>query len=1074
MGKINCLHCNKDAFLNQDICPVCGFVFPKEIIPFLQYIGASDNLNGYQRSYKLVLLKALFEELYVCSDLGVEKITNKFRDFYISRKNQNLEADIDVDDRIKDIENSSLRDVFSVIKSNPLKAMSSHGFLQLSYSGNTREFVFPQYVYELKPHEIASIIRLLDKKIKLYYESVETETDVKETPSGSSNAEITVTGISLESLELSRRSYNAVRRAGISTFSQLLDAVNSKELEQIRNIGANSVREILNVVERYTNPTYEQIQCDSMALIEEQFSEGIFIRFCNICKAKGLKYVHELEDFDFDKLLDEPGFGIGKVNRIKNKFTYLTGCELTVNKAPEKLCVNEKNGDVTVGNLRFFGVTSHTINLLNEAGILLLKDFSNLDIHQLIKIVGKDKADSVINAVKKFEEPIIKIAEEILISCSKEVSFEIFILRSSGMSLREIGEKYNLTRERVRQICEGFQRKIVHIMLAVAEILENSNNSKYFTNQQLLDVFDEDTFDQVIVFALKNSKRYQYLDFAEIFVNCYEFPDIEEDLSALAREIVGEGINFFEKIQEIEAALSETQYNFITAEHFLNLLIKNNYKFYGDYVVECSKSYGLLCAQLVAEHFPDGIKNEENDIEKLRNLCLATYGNIEIPANNRSFMTRVVCYLVQRGRSVYISPKNITIDMNVLNEIKNYIDNCKQQDIYYSEIFSEFEGMLLMTSNIDNPGFLHGVLLYYYPNEYTYSRDYLTKTSSGISVSLNDRITQIIVDSGQAVSKRELLQKMSGISEVMLFNTIINSSNLIQWEYNKYSCKEIITVSDEEKYNFRLTLDSILEDNEGYCSENMLFERMCSEMSAFIKKNYIMNAQNIFYTASLLFSDLFEFRRPHISQKGRFKTLSVKDISLSLLKAETELNIDEYVQMSKKLLWSHVTSDLVFSEIEQEFVRLDAVRYVRKNCFNIALQDKTYIKDLIDNIAEGQWYCPLQKFSSLEECTPSGYAANEFSVASFVKNYSFDWKIITPKATDRRYQRGILVRNNIKTISYPELVAKVLIENNIDVISEGTLSAFLQIHQLANKVIPKELLTSDNFIKNGEEYRVVL
>ena len=44
------------------------------------------------------------------------------------------------------------------------------------------------------------------------------------------------------------------------------------------------------------------------------------------------------------------------------------------------------------------------------------KDFSNIDIHQLIKIVGKDKADSVINAVKKFEEPIINIAEEILIS----------------------------------------------------------------------------------------------------------------------------------------------------------------------------------------------------------------------------------------------------------------------------------------------------------------------------------------------------------------------------------------------------------------------------------------------------------------------------------------------------------------------------------------------------------------------------------------------------------------------------------------------------------------------------------
>lgn len=48
----------------------------------------------------------------------------------------------------------------------------------------------------------------------------------------------------IENLDLSVRSYNALRRAGINTLGELIDRMNQGELKCIRNLGAKSYSEI--------------------------------------------------------------------------------------------------------------------------------------------------------------------------------------------------------------------------------------------------------------------------------------------------------------------------------------------------------------------------------------------------------------------------------------------------------------------------------------------------------------------------------------------------------------------------------------------------------------------------------------------------------------------------------------------------------------------------------------------------------------------------------------------------------------------------------------------------------------
>ena len=78
------------------------------------------------------------------------------------------------------------------------------------------------------------------------------------------------------------------------------------------------------------------------------------------------------------------------------------------------------------------------------------------------------------------------------------------------------------------------------------------------------------------------------------------------------------------------------------------------------------------------------------------------------------------------GRGEAIAIENIHVDLSVIEQIIEYIEVSRETVIYYMELFARFEGILRLTSNIDNYNFLHGILKLYYPDEYDYS-EYFSK-----------------------------------------------------------------------------------------------------------------------------------------------------------------------------------------------------------------------------------------------------------------------------------------------------------------------------------------------------------
>ena len=61
---------------------------------FVKYIGKENDLSGYQRSYKLVFLKSLFENWNDSGEIPAYTVSLAFQKLYIARKQQGLIPDV--------------------------------------------------------------------------------------------------------------------------------------------------------------------------------------------------------------------------------------------------------------------------------------------------------------------------------------------------------------------------------------------------------------------------------------------------------------------------------------------------------------------------------------------------------------------------------------------------------------------------------------------------------------------------------------------------------------------------------------------------------------------------------------------------------------------------------------------------------------------------------------------------------------------------------------------------------------------------------------------------------------------
>lgn len=1055
---IKCLNCKKELVkISNMACPDCGAKLSHVLISFLTYLGPQDSLNGFQRSYKLVLLKCLFRELQTKNKAEVADVTEQFRNYYLARKENGLIPDKHADPVIANIENSSLRDIWLLILKNPYEAISKKGFLTIRGEGLNGVFALQKGIDNLSDTEISNLLSFLERKLELYYKSIGSETlKAKSTPKNND-------GMIVLSDETARKSAPS----------------SNKYSEEHQAVGL------------FGTPSPEVINKS----IEEVFSENIFLLFRNFCSNNGLKTINDLVGLTDEQLSAIRGFGLSKLVKLyrrwselsNQKYTYLSlgtsgekstpkTADLQSKELPQQkpktsvrpakaqtipFHVHNDNTDISIAVLSRMGHVSAIVDQLAEGGIRSLGALNTVTMQRLRELHLDFRAvHTLIEMIKVFENPYSEFMNEALEDIAKNKHFEMFMKRVAGGTLQEIGDYYAITRERVRQICTKTEERIYRIVCPLIDRLFRANGADYFREEQVCSAIGSADLAEAVLYTLSENDAFFSFGSSRVYFDTTRYPEIDKKLESLAEEIVGEGISFFENESIIEESLDGAGFGFLNASDFLELLIHFGFVFCGDYVIRSKKSYGMLCAKLVEEHFPDGIKNTAEELSRLRELAKAKFGDLDLPESDRSFFSRVSDYLVLRGRSTYISPKHIYIDEGILSEIKSYIDEAEQAEIFYSEIFAAHEGLLTMMTNVDNHQFLHGVLSHFYPDDYAYSRDYLCKNDGAQRMSFGERIKEFIKKMGRPVSKQEIRNQFPGCSEITILSAPANTNGLLQWEYNFFNSTDNLTLSAEDITQLENALTELVEQNNGYCSEGMLYDVAQKQQFAFLDANSIKNSQNLFYTANEVLGKRFDFKRPHIAPAGRFAVMNTSDVALTLMDAGDQFIPSRFFKLAVQYKWPEATAGQAYREIEESYVRLAEDQYLRKDLFSMSESDISFAAELLENASEGNWYLPLRNFEDSEEIMPCSYKVNEFLMETVCAVYPLGWHIVYPQNRDRRYQKAILVHNTVPVYAYDVLVAELLAQHDIQIIAENDLLLFLQLRNLAMKTLHRELTVS--------------
>lgn len=647
-----------------------------------------------------------------------------------------------------------------------------------------------------------------------------------------------------------------------------------------------------------------------------------------------------------------------------------------------------------------------------------------------------------------------------------------------GKTLQYTAEEIGVTRERVRQISLKASRilrlpakRVVDKLLAIHEGV--------FTDEDVIKFFNDEDVALGFLFVIRDGIGCRYVKFAQKYCTDEMPRDYEKILASLVDRHIGDGANFFELMEEIETAMFNEGLAQLDFYDFLSYLLSCGYKLYGDFVVKRKNSYTLLCYDAVLRYFPDGIKLESahdcEDLIRLRQIIRDRYGNYDLPESNHAIIARLTSMLVLCDKSTYCIAENIQYSEELIEEIVSYVNDLQTSFIFYDELFKRFQGRLLMETTINNSYCLHGIIKLLYPDEFQYDRDGMTKVGA-TRISLDEQITNVLVKAGRAMTREEIAKACPYAVGLRLANAAWRDPGIIQWGYNAFNHINNIRATPEQIEILENTLQTITEQNRGYCNERQLLPAVKSVLPEFITENNITDGLNIFYILECYLSPKYRFSRPHIVS-GQFPSeLALTNINVGkyFIGSNDILSYNDFMSTAKKCYWSSSMVSFILADLESEYIRLNENEYLVKDKFIIDEAQIKEIEQAIFDSMNGEEYVALFATFASGNYPSIGYPWNEFILDSIIRNYIPSIKIIEPIMKDRRYKRGILVKANNECSTYEELVISTMIDDGFEPTPLDLFDDYLRNLGLLLNNIPQEILESahlqikDNIVRFSE------
>ena len=534
---------------------------------------------------------------------------------------------------------------------------------------------------------------------------------------------------------------------------------------------------------------------------------------------------------------------------FKNKFTSLINS------------IDSQNNPIQINNI--FKNYSEDLNLL---GIYSINDFRTSNVDDLCQIIKKD--------INYFENELLILSAPYIDYCWKSIKklidkriddrmssimiSRVGFFQNKGKTLEELGQEFNLTRERIRQI-EARGKRIFE------SIFKETRKEVDFITQV---VFDSDAFLTVEELEDRINDKKECEHYMMLLVNSDNTVKYESKYklfyfsNKLTVESIEENV-----VAELGGFISQSDFN--KCSQLEKRVISNLYSYNDNRRVYIKKNsnFSNLVEEIIYEHFPEGYRlYNEHDYLTLREKYISKYGDsVAVPSmvSIRGLASRNIFCQFNKG-SIISKRRTIQLEKELMDRILNYIATFEDV-IYYTSIFEKFRNEL-SRNGVNNRYYMKGLIDSYLPENYVTKRDYISLSDEFISS--NESINKEIESFSGEFSISDLQNKYPGVKEYV-FQVIMYDRDDVVWLSGKsFILIKNLTISAELKNAFIEEIEYLFKYlDSDYISSGKLFSRMIIMHEELMNSiPLINNERRLISLINVLFGEQYTVVRGYITK----------------------------------------------------------------------------------------------------------------------------------------------------------------------------------------------------------------
>ena len=715
-------------------------------------------------------------------------------------------------------------------------------------------------------------------------------------------------------------------------------------------------------------------------------------------------------------------------------------------------------------------ISSYRFSLVKE--ILCDKNYEDISIGNLnrfngqVKRLGNAKIKEIIDVNIVLLNNILfghkQLFDAVLANNDERVN-EILFFRSKGWTLEEIGNEYDLTRERIRQL-ELRGRKSFHSFLDLLLIYTVESNG--VINFDVIEGQYSDEEERLLINLIKTSPDVTYLkEFDKYIFGLKAQGEKHEkyckqilELEFVSHHQILEFVSHHQIVECLEQMENEN-IDYIDKEDLEFLLLSKKYYKKDESFISLRK-VSTPYLYMINKHFKKGINlqqsNSTDDYVKLVNLTIKEFPQIVEHSNVRSLISRLSEHLVPIDRSVYIIKEHFNYDKKIVNQILSEIRDAVETTFYFNEIVSIYKERLINAS-IRNRYELRSAFIIENGGNFEFTRDAIYKKNTEF-INLEENISSFLMSRNSSVSVDEIREEFKHTSKERIFHVLLTDEEIINWGYMYY--RHISTIEKPKKVSF--TIQKIKEK-----LDSNYFLKFDEVKDLFIV-NKDFSVMNTGYNSAinailkLYYEDLFYYNDGYIWNKEFYIEDNYKRIKKYIgFSTHEEITMNKLKRYYTDNGWDNRTQYVYNKSIYENRILKDKNTYHKGNV-HLSEDEIIMLRDIvIETIIEYGFTSSKLVLEDLD-FIPKLFYWSEESVVYCVKKYLVDEVSFIPTGFNHMLTKfGVIVRTSEENDPW-KCIEEYILGLGLTEISIHELNDLLTEIGVIKYTIPKNFINAES------------